>query len=155
MVGRSKLLDNRSLSKGHIVLVCRDNLATMCLSGVLDQLEEARLHLLAVDNEGTTKYLVATMLGVDLCETKHLRVGQWTATVFLNLFEVVHLVFRECQTFTLVVGLQIVDMYDRLWLTVGSEHLLVKALVHTLQHRVMIGILVSHREIFLNAGDAR
>ena len=93
------------------------------------------------------------MLGVNLCEAKYLRVGKRTATVFFYLLEVVHLFFREGQTFTLVVGFQVVDMHNRLWLTVGGEHLLVQTFIHALQHRVMVSILISHREILLYAGN--
>ena len=51
----------------------------MLLGGQLDKLEQAGRFLLAVDDERTTKNLVAAMLRVDLTETEHLTIGERTA----------------------------------------------------------------------------
>ena len=45
-------------------------------------------------------------------------------------------------------------MYNRFRLPVGRKYVLVQPLVHTLQHRVVVCILIFHREILFDAGNA-
>ena len=59
----------------------------------------------------------------------------------------------QCQTFRLVVFLQILHVLDRLRLDVHGEDALVQSFIHTLQHRVVVGILACHGEILLDARD--
>ena len=72
MVGRSKLLDDRPLREGHVVLVGRENLVGVLVGGLLDHIEKRRLHLLAVDDKLSAEDLVAAVLRVDLCKTENL-----------------------------------------------------------------------------------
>ena len=59
--------------------------------------------------------------------------------------------WRKSQSFLFVVGFQVFNMFDGLWLDVHSEDLLVKTFVHTLKHRVVVGILALYREVLFNA----
>ena len=58
----SKLLDNRTLRESHIILIGRENLVRVLLSGLLDHAEKRRLHLLAVDDKLAAEDLVAAVL---------------------------------------------------------------------------------------------
>ena len=85
MVCRGKLLDDGSFGKGHVILVGGYDFVGILLGGLLDHLEEGRLLLLAVDDERAAEYLVAAMLGVNLCKAEDFAVGQRTAEVLLHL----------------------------------------------------------------------
>ena len=121
---------------------------------LLDHLEQAGFFFLTVDDELSAEDLVAAVLGVDLCKTKYLRVGQPTAHVLLHLFQVGDFLRAECQSLLLVVGFQVVDMLDGLRLNVHAEHLLRQAVVESLEHRVGL-IAVFHRDESLDAGNTR
>ena len=95
---------------------------------------------------------MTAVLRVDLGKAEHLTIGQRASEVLLHFLQVVHLFLAQGQTFLLVVSLQVGNVYDRLWLDVGLEYFLSKSLVHALEHRVMVGILVGYGEIFLDAG---
>ena len=58
----SKLLDDRTLRESHIILIGRENLVRVLLSGLLDHAEKRRLHLLAVNDKLATEDLVAAVL---------------------------------------------------------------------------------------------
>ena len=62
LIGWSKLLDNRTLRESHIILIGRENLVRVLLSGLLDHAEKRRLHLLAVDDKLAAEDLVAAVL---------------------------------------------------------------------------------------------
>ena len=62
LIGWSKLLDNRTLRESHVVLVSRENLVRILVGGLLDHVEERRLHLLTVDDKLTAEDLVAAVL---------------------------------------------------------------------------------------------
>ena len=64
---------------------------------------------------------MAAVFGIDLGETEYFGIGQFTSKVLFYFLEVVHLFFRECQTFFFVVSFQVFDMDDRFRLTVGGE----------------------------------
>ena len=154
LVGRCELLDHRALCEGHIVLIGRQYLVRILQSGLLDHLEEARLHFLTVDDERTAEDFVAAVLRVDLCETEDLRVGQRPAVLLLNLVQVLHLLGRECQSLLLVILLKIFDVLDGLGLDIHGEDVLVQSVVHALQHLVVLSILAANREILLDALNA-
>ena len=91
LVLRCELLHNRTLCESHVVLVSRENLVGVLLSGLLDHSEKRRLHLLTVNDERTAENLVTAVLRVDLCETEDLRVGKWASELLLNLVEILNL----------------------------------------------------------------
>ena len=62
LIGWSKLLDNRTLRESHIILIGRENLVRILLSGLLDHAEKRRLHLLAVDDKLAAEDLVTAVL---------------------------------------------------------------------------------------------
>ena len=62
LIGWSKLLDNRTLRESHVVLVSRENLVRILVGGLLDHVEERRLHLLTVDDKLAAENLVAAVL---------------------------------------------------------------------------------------------
>ena len=132
LVGRGKLLHHRSLGKGHVVLVGRENLSGMQLRGLLDHLEEARLALLAVDDKHATEDLVAAVLRVDLRETEDFRVGERASVLLLYLVEVFYLLGTQRQSFLLVVFLDVVHVLDGLGSMLHSEDFLVESLIHAL-----------------------
>ena len=76
VVGGRKLLDDRTLCEGYVVLIGRDNMVRVLLRRALDHLEEAAGHFLPVDDKGATEDLVAAVLAVDLCEPEDLAVCQ-------------------------------------------------------------------------------
>ena len=147
MVLWCKLLYNRTLSKCHIILISRDNLIRILLRCLLNHLEQTALFLLAIDDESATEYLVAAMLGVNLCKAEHLRVSKLTSQLAFHLVQVFNLLWTQCQTLLLIVFLQIVDMLDGSRLYVDSKNLLVQFLIPALQHRVDVGILVDGEEL--------
>mgnify|MGYP006917315429 CR=1 FL=1 len=53
------------------------------------------------------------MLGVDLREAEYFGVCQRAPEIFLYLLEVIHFLFGKCQTFILIVCLQVFDVYNR------------------------------------------
>ena len=62
LIGWSKLLDNRTLRESHIILIGRENLVRILVGGLLDHVEERRLHLLTVDDKLAAEDLVAAVL---------------------------------------------------------------------------------------------
>ncbi len=154
LVCRCELLHNRSLRERHVVLVCRENLVGVLLCRLLDHGEERTFHLLAVDDEHTAENLVAAVLRVDLCEAEHLRVGQRSAQLLLDFVQVFYFLWREGKTFLLVILLEVVDALDRLRLVIYGEHVLSDAVVHALQHRVVVSVGRAHGEILLNTRNA-
>ena len=62
LIGWSKLLDNRTLRESHVVLVSREDFVRILVGGLLDHVEERRLHLLTVDDKLAAEDLVAAVL---------------------------------------------------------------------------------------------
>ena len=91
------------------------------------------------------------MLRIDLCKTEHLGVGQFSAKLSFHLVEILDFLWTQCQSFLLVVFLQVLDVENRSRLDVHRKNVLVKTFVHALKHRVVLSVLTRHREVFLNA----
>ena len=68
--------------------------------------------------------------------------------------EIFNLLGRESKSFLLVILFEVVNMLYGLWLMLHGEDVLVDAVVHTLQHRVMFSILRCHWEVFLDTQNA-
>ena len=154
LVFRGKLLDDGSLGEGHVVLVGGEDFARILAGGLLDHVEERRLHLLAVDDEGASKDLVAAMLGVDLSETEDLAVRERASVLLLYLVEVGDLLGREGESLLLVELLEVVHALDGLGVVVDGKDLLVQTVIHALEHGVVVGISVGHREELLYTRNA-
>ena len=154
LVFRCKLLDHRTLGKRHVVAVGRDDLARMLLGRLLDQREEARLALLAVNDKLTAEDLVAAVLRVDLREAEDLRVGERTPVLLLDLVQIFYLFRTQGEAFLLIVFLDVLHVLDRLWLVVDGEDRLVQSFVHTLEHAVVVSILTLYGEVLLNTRNA-
>ena len=150
LVGWCKLLDDRALRESHIILIGRENLVRVLLGGLLDHIEKRRLHLLAVDDKLSAEDLVTAVLRVDLGKTEDFAVGERATILFLQLVEISHLVLAEGKTLFLVILFEVIDVLDRFWLMVDGEDGLVDAVVHTLQHRVVVSVLTVNREVLLN-----
>lgn len=101
------------LRECHVISVSRQYFVRIFLSCFLYKTEEARLHRLSVDDELSAKYLVSTVLRVNLRKTEDFRVGQRTSVLFLNLVEVRYLILRERKTLFLIILLNVVNMFDR------------------------------------------
>ena len=121
------------------------------MRGLLNHLEKRTLLLLAIDDERATKNLVTTMLRVDLRKTKHLRVRQFSAQLTLHLVQIFDFLGRQSQTLLLVILLQVLNMQNGRRLDVHREDVLIQALIHTLQHRVVLSILAVNGKILLDA----
>ena len=113
----------------------------MLLGGLLDEGEEGTFLLLSVDDECATEYLVTAMLGVNLCETEYLGVGERTSVLLLHVVEILYLLWRQGKSLLLVELLQIVYKLDGLRSMADGEDRLVEAIVHSLEHGVMVSIL--------------
>ncbi len=150
LILRSKLLDHRALGESNVIAVGRDDLARVLLCRFLDEREEARLTLFAVDDELTAEDLVAAVLRVDLCETEDLGVGEWTSVLLLYLVQIFNLFRTQGKTFLLIVFLNVLHVLDRLGLVVDGEDGLVETFVHTLEHAVVLSILTLYGEVLLN-----
>ena len=81
------------------------------------------------------------MLGVNLRKTKHFRVGQSSAELLAEAFEVLDFLLAECEAFLLVVLAHVVDIHHGVGLLGDCEHILVNVLIHTLQHLVENGFV--------------
>ena len=154
LISRSKLLDNRTLRESHIILVSRKNLSRVLFGGLLNHSEERAFLLYAINDKLTTENLMTAMLRVDLCETEYLRVCQWSAILLFDIVQIFHLFWREGETFFLVKLLKVVNELDRFWSVFNCEDGLVQTLIHTLQHRVVVGILRTYREVLLYTRNA-
>ena len=154
LVFRGKLLDGGALSEGHVVLVGRKYLVGVLLRRLLNHGKEARLHFLAVDDEGSTENLVAAVLGVDLGKAENLAVGQRASVLLLQSVQVFYFLGRKGKAFLLVVFFKILYVLDGLGLDVDGEDVLIQTLVHALQHGVVVGVLRADGEVLLNAFDA-
>ena len=99
LIGWSKLFYLWSLCKGDIVLIGWQNLSWVLFSCLLDEAKETTLHYFAINDKLSAKDLMPTMLGVNLCETKYLRVCQWATILLFNLMKVFHLLWWERKTF--------------------------------------------------------
>ena len=147
MVFRCKLFHHRSLCKSHIVLVSRNDFMRILLCRFLNHLKQRRLHFLPVDDERAAKNLMTAMLGVDLRKTEHLRICQLTPQLAFHLMQVFDFLGRECQPFLFVIFFQILYIHNGCRLDINRKNILVQTFVHTLQHRVVLGMFVFHGEI--------
>ena len=68
--------------------------------------------------------------------------------------QIVDFLWRERETFSLVILFQVLDVSDRLRLYVDGEDVLVEAVVHTLQHGVVRSVGRSHGEVLLYTRNA-
>ena len=132
LVGRCKLLNDRSLCKRHIIFIGRENHTWVLGSGLLDHRKQAAFHLLTVDDEGAAEDFMTAMLGIDLGKTENLGVGQRTAVLFFNLVKVFDFLWGKGQTFLLVEFLQVFHLLDRGRLDVDREDILVQSVIYAL-----------------------
>ena len=151
---RGKLLHDRSFSKSDIIFISGNDMMRILLGRLLNHLEEGRLLLLAIDDKGSTEDFVSAMLAVNLGKTKDLAISKFTAKLTFHLMQILNLFRGKGKTFLLVVFLQIFDTKNRFRLLVNSKNVLIKPVIHTLQHRVIICIFTTYRKIFLYAADA-
>ena len=91
LIGWRKLLDDRTLRESHIILIGRENLVRVLLSGLLDHLEERALLLFAINDECASKDFMPAMLTIDLCESKHLAIGELSSQLLLHPMQIVYL----------------------------------------------------------------
>ena len=90
-VFRMEHLQRRALDKCAIVFVCRYHPVGVGLGRLLDQLEQRRGLLLAVNYKRTVENLVAAVLAVDLAEAEHLAVGKAAAQLCREVLQVLDL----------------------------------------------------------------
>ncbi len=141
LVGWGKLLHNGTLGESDIIFIGGENLVRILLRRLLNHRKQTRLHLFAVNNKGTTKNLMATVLRVNLRKTEDLGVCQRTTVLLLDFMEILNLLRGEGKSFLLVILFQIVHILNRLWLDIDREDILVQSVVHTLQHGVVLCVL--------------
>ncbi len=97
---------------------------------------------------------MAAVLGVNLCEAENLGVSERTAQLSLHLVKVLYLLGRKGKSLLLVVFLKILHVLDGLGLDVNGEDVLVQAVVHALQHRVVVGVHGVYGEVLLYTTNA-
>ena len=154
VVCRGKLLNHRTFGKSYIVFVGGNDFIGIFLCSLFNHLEEGRLLFHSVNDECSTKDFVTAMLGIDLSKTEYFGVCQRTSQVLFYFLEIFHLLFGQGQALFFVIGFKVLDVNDGFRLTIGCKYMLVQSLVHTLQHRVVVCILVFYGEIFLDTDDA-
>ncbi len=154
MVSRGELFHNRTFGEGHIVLIGGYDMVGIFLCRLLDHGEERRGHLFTVYHERTAEYLVAAMFGVNLGKPEHFGVGQLTSELLLHTVQILYLGRREGKSLLLVIGFEVADMLNGCGLDVNGKDALIQAVVHALQHGVVIGLVVLDGEILLNTRNA-
>ena len=87
-------------------------------------------------------------------KAENLRVCERSAKLLLHVVQILYFLWRQGKTFLLVINLKVFNVLYRLWLVVDGEDVLVQPVIHSLQHRVVFGILGIYREIFLNTQNA-
>ena len=100
---------------------------------------------------------MTAVLRVNLCKTENLRIGKRTTILFLQAVKIFNLLWAKSQTFLLIILLQIIHILNGLGLDVNSKNVLVQAIIHTLQHLVVLGILRVDSKVLLytrNAAEA-
>ena len=122
------------------------------LCGLFDHLEQRRFLFYTVDDECSTEYFVATVFGVDLCETENFGVSQLASQIVFYLFSDSPFLLSRVRGLLSRCRLPRSSMD-----TIGSGWRLVvntfwsSPFVHALQHRVVVGIFIFYRKIFLDA----
>ena len=87
---RSELLNSRALDKSHVVLVCGSDPVGMTFGSFFDELKKRHWLFLAVDDKGAIEDFMSAMLRVDLGEAEYFRIGEWTAELLRDIFQVIH-----------------------------------------------------------------
>ncbi len=151
LVFRRELFNDRTLCKGDIVLVSGNDVVRMFFSGFLYHLEQRRGHLFSVDDECATEDFVAAMFRVDLSESEHFRVGQFSSQLFFHSVEIGDFLLAQREPFLFVFFLDVFYGAYRFRFSRSLENLLVKSFVETLQHGIVFHIFVFHGKIFFNA----
>ena len=105
----SKLFDDRSFSKRHIIFIGRNDMMGILVSRFLYHLEEGRLFLLAIDDKCAAKYLVPAVFTIDLSKAKDLTISEFPTELTFHLMQVFYLFRGQREAFLLVVFLQILD----------------------------------------------
>ena len=99
------------------------------------------------------KIFMAAVLGIELCEAKDLTVGERAAELSLHAVEIVDLGGRKCQSFLLIVGVEIIDGANGFGRMVDGEKRFVQSVVDALQHRVVL-LVGRGGEVLFNARNA-
>ena len=94
------------------------------------------------------------VFGVELGKPENFRVGQRTSQLTFHAVEIVDFGRREGKSFLFVVGFQVFYGLDFGRFMMDGEDVLIQSVVHTLQHRVVVGLCRFHGEEFLNTADA-
>ena len=97
---------------------------------------------------------MTAVLRVNLRETEHFRVGERTAKLCAEAFEIINLVGIQCKTFLNIVFLNIIDVNYRVGSLGYGENTLVETLVYSLKHFVVFGCVGVNFEILFNTRDA-
>ena len=149
-----KLLDNWTFGKSHVVLICRNNLMGVLLCRFLNHLEKRRWLFFAIDDEGAPEYLVAAVFGICLCEAKDFGIREFPPEAFLDAMQVVDFLGAQCQAFFLIVGFKIVNHANGCGLNVDVEDALIQTFIHSLKHRVIVGLFAFYRKVFFYTQNA-
>ena len=148
-----KLLHHGAFGERHVVFVGRKDAVRIFFRGAFDHGKEGGGHFLAVDDKRTAENLVAAVLGVKLRETKDLTVGKGATELALHAVEIFDLGGRKCESFLLIVGVEIVDRANGFGRVVDGEKRVVQSVVNSLQHGVVL-LLGRGGEVFFNARNA-
>ena len=134
---RKEHLDLRPLKESAVVFVRAYNQVGIEFCGLLDHLEQRRFHLFAVYDEGSVENLVAAVLAVDLAEAEHLAVCKRTADLPGQTFQVGDFLLAQGQSLLLVIGCEVLYVYNLVRLLVNGKYILVQSFVKPLEHLVI------------------
>ena len=118
--------------------------------GAFDHGKEGGGHFLAVDDKRAAENLVTAVFRIELCEAKDLTVGEGATELALHTVEIVDLGGRKCQSFLLIVGVEIIDGANGFGRMVDGEKRFVQSVVDALQHRVVL-LVGRGGEVLFNA----
>ncbi len=109
MRGRRKLQHHRPLYERAVVFVSGNYPVGMRLGSLFYELKKRAFFLLSVDDKYAVENFVATVLGVYLRKAKYLTVGELSAQLLAQAFQVSNFFVVQCQALLPVVCSDIVD----------------------------------------------
>ena len=148
-----KLLHHGAFGERHVVFVGRKDAVRIFFRGAFDHGKEGGGHFLAVDDKRAAENLVTAVFRIELCEAKDLTVGEGATELALHTVEIVDLGGRKCQSFLLIVGIEIIDGANGFGRMVDGEKRFVQSVVDALQHRVVL-LVGRGGKVLFNARNA-
>ena len=151
---RGKLFHHWAFCESHVVFIGREDAMGIFFCGALDHSKERRGLFFAIDDERTTEDFVSAVLRIELCKAEDFAIGEFSAELLFYSVEIFHFGRRECQTFLLIVSIEVFDSANGLWCVTDGEDVLMEPFIESLEHRVVIGRSIFHGEEFFDTQNA-